>query len=462
MNNDELFLREKIEEYGRVYNQGALIPVLYNKKIIPSNVTEEEILELFDNTNVLYFYSDSKDVNDFEKTDYAPWRKGYLKGKVVKLNTDLSKYKEKLYIGFNYNSKTNSYAGVYIGDLNSIYLRNFDNNNNNIKHNNIYNKYTDNNEIKFKSYQLSKKSKEISDNKQQLILKSSLQQSYFQEKYKTPYEHKDLEYVANSIHDDIFNIEEWGISEEERKYKILKYLTYFNKAIINKYNNETLDKNCYMILTSKDNDEYLLVNSKLLNKYAEWIYLLYQIKSKMDKPNNKIIKDIYGVYYLSTLLDISKKNIDISQLPIKALSPVKFYNDKSELIFDGELEDFKLEISSYNFSHIIEKRRERLPEIIKNSSITEISYKIKNSIENAIKMSKADYNYIIPIYNIQSDKIQYMLPLRCTFEFDEQIETVLIVKKTINNEYTLATVLTIEDAFETARILNRPTASWFK
>ena len=459
MNNDELFLRDKIEEYGRVYNQGALISVLYNKKIIPSNVTKEDILELFDNINILYFYSDAKDMNDFETTDYAPWRKGVLKGKVIELNTDLNKYKEKLYIGFNYNSKTNSYSGVYIGDLNTIYTRNFDPNN----QNNISNEHGFNKNIKTKSYFKNYGQEEITNDNNHSELKLFYnEKNHLREKHIIPYKHNELKNIVDNIHEDIFNIEEWGDTEEERKYKILKYLIYFDEAIINKFNNKTLDKKCFMVLTSKDNNEYLLVNSKLLNKYAEWIYILYQIKSKIDKTTNKVIKDIYGIYYLSTLLDISKKNIDISQLPIKALSPVKFYNDKSELIFDGELEDFKLEISSYNFSHIIEERRERLPQIIKNSSITEISYKIKNSIENAIKMSKADYNYIIPIYNIQSDKIQYMLPLRCTFEFDEQIETVLIIKKVPNDEYTLATVLNIEDAFETARLLNRPTASSFR
>ncbi|GFI62534.1 hypothetical protein IMSAG049_01718 [Clostridiales bacterium] len=75
-------------------------------------------------------------------------------------------------------------------------------------------------------------------------------------------------------------------------------------------------------------------------------------------------------------------------------------------------------------------------------------------------MSKADYNYVVPCYNIQRDNIQYLMPLFTDYNFDKQVESVLVVNKTASNTYN--TILTIDEAYESAHILNRPTAIWFK
>lgn len=77
-------------------------------------------------------------------------------------------------------------------------------------------------------------------------------------------------------------------------------------------------------------------------------------------------------------------------------------------------------------------------------------------------MSKADYNYVVASYDIQRDNIQYLMPLFTDYNFDKKVETALVVNKIANDTYTVATILTIDEAYESARILNRPTAIWFR
>ena len=103
-----------------------------------------------------------------------------------------------------------------------------------------------------------------------------------------------------------------------------------------------------------------------------------------------------------------------------------------------------------------------LPKELQEQSTVGISFQIRNSIEYSVMMSKADYNYVVASYDIQRDTIQYLMPLFTDYNFDKKVETALVVNKIANDTYTVATILTIDEAYESARILNRPTAIWFR
>lgn len=440
MTSEDL-LRSKLEQYGNVNNPSKLISVFYNCKKIKTSVTDEEIEELFSNVKELYYFSDATDMNDYENIDYAPHRKGYLKNKVIKLNTDEEKYLFPLHVSYNYSLRYNEWNGVFIGDLSNVFIRNF------------YLKQEKNTPTINSTIKEALNDLEINDtnlnNQQKIVEKPLPKQS----------NHQRLT-LAKNICKNIYNRDEWGDTDEEIQSKIYKYSSYFAEAVLNKLNNKTLKEECYQLLETESNKKCLIVNSKLLNKYAEWIYITYELNEKWNREKDR--KEYYFIdeIYLSNIYDLANKDIDFAQVDIKSIAPIKFYNDKSELIFDAEINDFELELTSRNFRHIIEERRGRLPADLQNQSIMEVSYRIRNSIEYSIKMSKADYNYIIPCYSIERDKIQYMMPLFSSFDFDKRIESVLIINK-ISNKYMVNTVLKIEEAYEMARILNRPTASWF-
>lgn len=472
-------LREELEKFGNVNNQNLTVSVLYNLKIKPSPVTEDEIKLLFLETNSVYYFSDCKGIDDYEKFDYAPYRKGTLKNRVIKLTTDLSIYKFPIYVSYNYNNYSGEWNGVYIGSFETIYERNFL-----VER---YNNYStdnadENSEPKIntkianalKEVIVDSSNKEDIKNKKRVAnlntktdTKKNIETNIIRDNPISPkipicYSFPETKILAESIKSNIHNLQEWGNESEIQTYNIYKYLVYFQDAVINKLNNKTLDEKHYKIIDTADGSKYLIINSRLLNNYAAWIYLMYTIRERINKYNKTKEYYVKECSLLSNVFDLFSKGIDGKKVNLNEIEPIKFYNNKADLIFDGEVEDFDFELSNKSFYHIIEERKFRLPKNLQEQSPVGISFQIRNSIEYSVMMSKADYNYVVASYDIQRDNIQYLMPLFTDYNFDKKVETALVVNKLTNGSYVVVTILTIKEAYESARILNRPTAIWFR
>lgn len=439
-------LRNYLQQFGRVNNNGNLIGVFLHLKKDNSYLTEEELDELFSKTEILYYFTDSKDINDYEQDEYV-FRKGYIKAKVVKLNTDLNKYIYPIYLNYNYNTRYNNYNGVYISSLENIYERNFT--------------------------PISYKDEDTPDTNRKLSAAlSGIDISQLSD--KLPEEEKcDTTGITShttqfrptetsiKVFENISNLDEWGDTDEIQKAKISKYLRYLREATQSKLNRGTLEDKYYYKHTTEADRVFYIINTRLFDKYANWIYLCYTETRKWDNASNKIVINLSDDMYIGNEVDLLQKGIVTDRDVLDNIEPIKFYKDKANLVFDAELKDFERELTSRSFTHIIEERRDRLPAELQNQSLMDVAYRIRNSIEYAIRMSKADYNYIIPCYSIERDSIQYMLPLFTNFDEDTEVETVLIVNL-LRDKYVVNTILKKEDAYDIARVLNRPTASWFR
>ena len=438
-------LRNYLQQFGRVNNNGNLIGVFLHLKKDNSYLTEEELDELFSKTEILYYFTDSKDINDYEQDEYV-FRKGYIKAKVIKLNTNLNKYRFPIYINYNYNTRYNNYAGVFISDLQTIYERNF-----------TPTSYRDedvpNINSKLSAALSSIDTSQLSDNSPEPEKCDTTENTSPDKVYK-PNE------ISEIVYNNIYDLEDWGINEEERKYKINKYIYYLKNAIENKLNNETLDSKYYHKYTSTTGTDYYIFNTRLLDKFGGWIYICYSSYKKINSFG-KVVIVLDQDTYISNEVDLFHKGMEVSSDDLKKIKPIQFYENKADLVFDGEYEDFELEISNRNFTHIIEERRDRLPKELQGENIMEIVYRIKFTVEHAVKISKSDYNYIVPCYNIERDSIQYMIPLLTSFDKHTEAESVLLVNP-VKDKFVISTVLKKDDAYEIARVLNRPTASWFR
>lgn len=439
-------LRNYLQQFGRVNNNGNLIGVFLHLKKDNSYLTEEELDELFSKTEILYYFTDSKDINDYEQDEYV-FRKGYIKAKVIKLNTDLNKYIYPIYLNYNYNTRYNNYTGVFISDLETIYERNFT-------------------PTSYKDEDTPDANNKLSAALSGIDISQLSNKSLEEEKCDT------IEITSHTtqfrptetsikVFENISNLDEWGDTDEIQKAKISKYLRYLREAIQSKLNRGTLDSKYYYKHTTEAERVFYIINTRLFDKYANWIYLCYTETKKWDNASNKIVINLSDDMYVGNEVDLLQKGIVTDRDVLDNIEPIKFYKDKADLVFDAELKDFERELTSRSFTHIIEERRDRLPAELQNQSLMDVAYRIRNSIEYAIRMSKADYNYIIPCYSIERDSIQYMLPLFTNFDEDTEVETVLIVNL-LRDKYVVNTILKKEDAYDIARVLNRPTASWFK
>ena len=202
--------------------------------------------------------------------------------------------------------------------------------------------------------------------------------------------------------------------------------TYPNNKILTNYMVHTYKK-----LSSEKNiiinNEYALFNTGLFTEFYQPIYA-YQDKN--------------GLRFL-TSYDLG--NMNISERPPRA----DYFKDPSLLLFDWHYE------ININYKHILKdiNNIERIPEKLKDSK--NILNNLNGSIETMKKRVSANYKLAIPQY--YENKIQLLLPL--CLEDDTTPSLALTVTK-VGNYYQGHTCLTLDMAYNNARLIAKPESSW--
>lgn len=237
-----------------------------------------------------------------------------------------------------------------------------------------------------------------------------------------------------SLYDRILLKEKWN--RDNYSY-LVNYINCLLRKISIDINSDTVNGYIY----NKDK-QALCFNSGLIDKYMNDIYILI-------KDNTLSLLDSK-----STLIDLGFNRECISNMP----KPIRFWKDKSELIFDGALENFDLDnVNSLN--HIIVERRYRLPQAYQDMKTDVVCSKIKMGITNALKMAEHNHYYCVPMYNFKRGNIQYLLPVYMDNSLEDTPEVVAIVGKD-KGIYTVKTLIGLDEAYINARMISKPDNNW--
>ena len=202
--------------------------------------------------------------------------------------------------------------------------------------------------------------------------------------------------------------------------------TYPNNGILANYIVKTYEK-----LTSEKGiiigQGYALFNTGLFTKYYEPIYV-YQTGSEIS---------FYTAYELS--------RIGIKERPERA----NYFENPELLLFD-----WHYPIDVY-YKHILddEKNKNRLPQEFLNSD-NKINI-INGALDTMKKRVSANYKLAIPQY--YEGKIQLLLPL-CLMSDNKPDIAIAVTKK--NNCYQGHTCLTLDMAYNNARLIAKPESNW--
>ena len=202
--------------------------------------------------------------------------------------------------------------------------------------------------------------------------------------------------------------------------------TYPNKGILANYLVKTYDK-----LTSEKKivigKDYALFNTGLFNKYYD---VLYAYQSGTD---------------ISFLTGYELSDIGISERPERA----NYFENPELLLFDWH---FPIDIY---YKHILddEKNKKRLPREFLNS---ENKINIINGALDTMK-KKVSVNYKLAIPQYFDGKIQLLLPL-CLMSDDKPDIAIAVTKK--NSCYQGHTCLTLDMAYNNARLIAKPESNW--
>ena len=202
--------------------------------------------------------------------------------------------------------------------------------------------------------------------------------------------------------------------------------TYPNNGILANYIVKTYDK-----LTSEKKiiigQDYALFNTGLFNKYYDPIYA-YQTGTE-----------------ISFLTGYELSNIGITNRPERA----NYFENPELLLFD-----WHYSIDVY-YKHILddEKNKNRLPQEFLNSD-NKINI-INGALETMKKRVSANYKLAIPQY--YEGKIQLLLPL-CLMSDNKPDAAIAVTKK--NGCYQGHTCLTLDMAYNNARLIAKPESNW--
>lgn len=182
-------------------------------------------------------------------------------------------------------------------------------------------------------------------------------------------------------------------------------------------------------------DTHMAFNTGLFNHNYESIYFVAEKTKNENIKKEWVFKEFCTEYGLDTL--------DLSSLPERA----DYFKDPSLLIFDWR---YPVRVQ---YSHILEGHEERLPKAISESNLK--LQLLTGVIDTSIKKVIANYKLAVP--QVYDKKIQLLLPL--FFENDDKPDLALAVTKK-NGYYQGHTCLTLEMAYNNARLIAKPESTW--
>lgn len=181
-------------------------------------------------------------------------------------------------------------------------------------------------------------------------------------------------------------------------------------------------------------------NTGLYANYNQVLYALFT-KNKVKEKQEWYLDGFHSQYTLSMM--------GITELPTRA----NYFTDPSSLVFDTNC-DIVLQ-----YSHIFgdKENLERIPESVRQSSIRNMIF------DGAVQFAKhkIDANYKTAVPQYYKGRIQLLIPLCLTNETIPDLALV-VSRSNDSKQYMGHTCLTLEMAYNNARLIARPDSLWLQ
>ncbi|MBP2017539.1 hypothetical protein J2Z79_000922 [Symbiobacterium terraclitae] len=223
--------------------------------------------------------------------------------------------------------------------------------------------------------------------------------------------------------------ERWSYSQYQSKqqHPILK--SYIEKTF------ERLKQQGYILRE----ENLLLFNTGLINRYFREIYVLGEVDPEFPQ---RVINPRAVLENDRLVLDVFK-----NRKPPMAT----FFEKITDVIFDPNLEINTDDI------HIIDDNFDRIPAIYRDRKKSEIFALFQSAIEFARIMARRNYKLVVPQYYM--GQIQFLMPIYLSGEFSGSPDFALVLQK-MGNVYRGNTILTLDMAYQNARLIAKPDTTW--
>lgn len=233
--------------------------------------------------------------------------------------------------------------------------------------------------------------------------------------------------------DDLSNMaipEKWSYNfyQSKQQHPILK--SYIEKTY------ERLKQQDRVLRTDSGK---VLFNTGLINVYFKEVYVLGEADPEYPQR-------IVGA---RPILESDRSILETfeNQKP----SVASFFSKITDVVFDPHLDVNTDDI------HIIDDNFERIPAEYRAMKKSQIFALFQAAIEFARVMAKRNYKLIVPQYYM--GKIQFLMPIYLSGEFSGTPDFALVLEK-LGNVYRGNTILTLDMAYQNARLIAKPDTTW--
>jgi len=224
--------------------------------------------------------------------------------------------------------------------------------------------------------------------------------------------------------------ENWGQNNGRKEHPVLhNYIFhYFSKVY---------DDNLIVYAEKPNGDKIACFNTGLLTPHFDDIYAYFE-ENKTGRQD----------WFLASFLNSSSHKLSTFDiLP----DIVKFFNSIDDLFYDTSLE---LRI---NAEHIVNDNFERFPQTLKQFPKPVLINMIEGALKSTNKRIRRNYKTAVPQFF--NNQIQFLIPLPLTSILKPDI-VITVYKR--EQHYYGATCLTMDMAYNNARLLVKPESDWLK
>lgn len=189
-----------------------------------------------------------------------------------------------------------------------------------------------------------------------------------------------------------------------------------------------------------EKDKYALFNTGLYTNFYQEIYA-YFIPNEISGKQKWFLDGFYTSYQVS--------NMGVTDNPQRA----NYFSNPADLVFDTNCEIIP------QYSHIFNDPDNflRIPESIRESNNKGLLF--DGAIKRAKQMINANYKTAVPQY--YKGKIQLLIPI-CLINENIPDLALVVSKNESGNQYLGHTCLTLDMAYNNARLIARPDSIWLK
>jgi hypothetical protein len=186
-------------------------------------------------------------------------------------------------------------------------------------------------------------------------------------------------------------------------------------------------------------DNKVLFNTGLINVYFKEIYVL-------GEPDPEYPQRIVNARPILESDRVILETFKSQKPPIAT-----FFSKITDVVFDPDLEVNTDDI------HIIDDNFDRIPVEYRSMKKSQIFALFQAAIEFARIMARRNYKMVVPQYYM--GKIQFLMPIYLSGEFSGRPDFALVLEK-MGNVYRGNTILTLDMAYQNARLIAKPEAPW--